>query len=358
MTTTQPTPLRALHPEATEYEQVGTASVPAVYGDLAAEYRTLRDKQGLIDLSACTLVEVRGDWESFLETVLARDVEYLTAERSLLSLVLDASGVPVDVVVVYGRDDGVLIESSFGAGDKLLAHLTAHASGDVEIIERDDLVVVGLEGPYSWGVIGRLIDQELPALPFEAVADAEWQGRQILFSRSGFTGEYGYKVIADHDTAAEFWRAASELAVPVGQRALELAMLEVRQPVPHHELTGGASVTTVGLNWLMDSTKESFVGRDPVMADFAAPPPVRTIGFSSEVLPEPGTAVLAAGEEIGTVVHAVHSIALGKTLGLARVQSEFAAAGLELTLNGGTHGSAYTLASPYVIPKSWSVPIV
>lgn len=358
MTTTQPTPLRALHPEATEYEEVGSASVPAVYGDLTAEYRTLRDKQGLLDLSACKLIEIRGDWESFLENVLARDVEYLTAERSLLSLVLDEHGAPVDVAVVYGRDDSVLVESSFGAGERLLAHLKAQAGDGVEVVERDDLVVIGLEGPYSWGAIGRLIDQELPALPFEAVADAEWDGRQILFSRSGFTGEYGYKIVADHDTAAAFWRSACELAPPVGQRALELAMLEVRQPVPHRELADGASVTTAGLNWLMDSTKENFVGRDAVMADFTAPPSMRTIGFSSDVLPEPGTAVLAGGEEIGTVVHAVHSVGLDKTLGLARVQSEFAAAGLELALNGGTHGSVHTLASPYVIPKSWSVPIV
>jgi glycine cleavage system aminomethyltransferase T len=358
MTTTQPTPLRAMHPETTEYEEVGTASVPAVYGDLATEYRTLRDKQGLLDLSACTLIEVRGDWESFLENVLARDVEYLTAERCLFSLVLDEHGAPVDVAVVYGRDDGVLIESSFGAGERLVTHLKAHAGDGVEVVERDDLVVIGLEGPYSWGAIGRLINQELPALPLEAVADAEWEGRQILFSRSGFTGEYGYKIISDHDTAAEFWRKASTLAPPVGQRALELAMLEIRQPVPHREFADGASVTTVGLNWLMDSTKENFVGRDAVMADFTAPPPMRTVGFSSDLLPEPGAAVLAGGEEIGTVVHAVHSVALGKTLGLARVQSEFAVAGLELALNGGTHGTAYTLASPYVIPKSWSVPIV
>lgn len=352
------TALRNLHPESTEYEEIGSASVPAVYSDLKQEYQTLRNKQGLIDLSSCTLIEVRGAWEALLEQVLARDVEYLTAERGLLSLVLDENGVPVDVAVVYGRDDSVLIESSFGNGERLLAHLREHAPEGAEIVERTDLVAIGLEGPYSWGAIGRLIDQELPALPFEAVADAEWQGRQILFSRSGFTGEYGYKIIADHETVAEFWKQAAELAPPVGQRALELAMLEVRQPVPYRELTDGASVSTVGLNWLMDSTKEAFLGRDAVMHDFRMPPAMKTVGFSSDVLPAPGTAVLADGEEIGSVVHAVRSVALGSTLGLIRVQSEYAAAGLELTLNGGSKGVLTTLASPYVIPKSWSVPIV
>ncbi len=353
------TALKELHPESTVYSDFGGASVPWAYGDAAKEYRTLRTSQALLDLSSCTIVEIRGDAAGFAQRVLARDVEYLTAERCLVALVLDDGGQPVDIVTVYGRGDTVLLESSFGNGPALLAHLRAQADDSVELVERTDLVSIGLEGPYSWGVVGRLIDHELPALPLETVSDITWQGHELIFARTGFTGEYGYRVIASHEAARAFWAQAAVIAPPVGQQALELAMLEVRQPILRLETADASSVASLGFNWLVDSTKESFVGRDALFAAFHRTDSPRTIGFTCAQSPAPGTAVLAGGEQIGTVVHAVHSIALGRTLGLARVHSDFAAAGLELTLGGtGPELTIDTVASPYIIPKSWSVPII
>lgn len=346
------------HPEGTVYGQVGDATVPLRFTDLSAEYEVLRDRAVALDLSGHTLVEISGPAAvDFAQRVLARDVEYLTSERCMMSLVLDDDGRVVDQVLAFGREDGLLLESSVGAGTRLIEHLRASNDEGVEIADRSaDLTVIGLEGPYAWGVVGRLIDGELASLPFEAVSDTVWNDVEIVFARTGFTGEYGYQMIVPIESAADLWRATLEHVTPAGQEALELAMLEVRQPIPRLETAGDADVIEIGANWLVDVTKDEFVGKEAVLAAFESRQGRRTVGFSGgDLVPEPGARVLAGGEDVGEVVFAVRSVGLGATLGLARVEAGLAAAGLELTVEGA---GVTTLTSPYIVPKSWSIPII
>ncbi|GIH96813.1 aminomethyl transferase family protein [Planobispora siamensis] len=353
------TVLATEHPEDTAYGQVGDATVPLRFSSLAEEYRVLRNRAAVLDLGGHGLIQITGaDGVDFAQRVLARDVEYLTSDRCMMSLVLDESGQVVDQVLAFGREDGLLLESSCGAGTRLLEHLLARvADDDVQITDRSgDLTVIGLEGPYAWGVVGRLIDAELASLPFESVVDTAWDDVEIVFARTGLTGEYGYQMIVPIESAAALWRRSLEHAQAAGVEALELAMLEVRQPIPRHEVTPGASVIEIGANWLVDITKDDFVGKDAVVEAFEAGGGRRTVGFTGcPGVPALGTRVQAAGQDIGEVVYAVHSVGLDATLGLARVTEDLAAAGLELTVGGLP---VTTLTSPYVVPKSWSIPII
>ncbi|MDR8415088.1 aminomethyl transferase family protein [Nonomuraea sp. 3-1Str] len=350
--------LASAHPQETVYGEVGDTTVALRFSSLAEEYKVLRERAAVLDLGGHGLIEITGpDAVAFAQRLLARDVEYLTSDRCMMSLLLDAEGGVVDQVLAFGREDGILLESSCGAGARLLEHLRANNDEGVEITDRSgDLTVLGLEGPYAWGVVGRLIDAELASLPFESVVDTTWNGADIVFARTGFTGEYGYQMIVPIEHATDLWGQALEHAQAAGQEALELAMLEVRQPIPRHEVTEGATVIEIGANWLVDVTKDEFLGRDAVLEAFESGGGRRTVGFTGgEGVPAAGTRVWVNGQDIGEVVHAVHSVGLGTTLGLARVDQDLAAAGLELTV-GGTEVT--TLTSPYIVPKSWSIPII
>jgi glycine cleavage system aminomethyltransferase T len=345
-------------PDGTVRGEILEATVALRYTTLADEYSAIRDRAALVDLSGARIIEISGgDATDFAQRVLARDVEYLTAERCMTSLVLDEAGHVVDTVVVWGRETGMLLESSVGGGARLLEHLKGLVGdADVEVADRsEEHVLFGLEGPYSWGVVGRLIDSELAALPFESVVDTEWDGTPIIFARTGFTGEYGYKVLVPRAEAQRLWEAAAAEAVPAGQEALELAMLEVRQPLVHRE-AGDVDILEMGANWLVDVTKEEFVGREAVLAAFEGPAGLRTIGFTTPGdAPAAGTPVTVDGERIGEVVHAVHSVGLDAALGLIRVPADLAAAGLRVSVG---EAEATTLTSPYITPKSWSTPII
>lgn len=348
------------HPQETEYRELTGTRVPWHYGDFEAEYRAIRTSSALLDHTAVGLTRLTGNVTPFLQKVLARDVEFLTPERCMMTLMLADDGHPIDLMTVYSFDDYVLLESSYGRQDEARAHLRAHAGEDVEITALDDWSMLGIEGPYSWGAIGRILEPAVTAMPYESVVEIDVSGHTFVFSRSGFTGEYGYKIIAPAYVITELWKELRKEVKPVGQRALEAAMLEVRQPVLHREAADGAGVVERGIQWLVDPTKADFVGRAQIMEQLADPTSGRLLGLSwaGGELPT-GTEVLAGETVIGKLVVAEYSPGMEKWLGLALVDRELASPGLTFDLRAGDGlVEAATLSSPYVLPASWSIPIL
>jgi aminomethyltransferase len=135
-------------------------------------------------------------------------------------------------------------------------------------------------------------------------------------------------------------------------------MLEVRQPRLHREVDEHAGVVECGLNWLVDLEKEQFTGRDAVVAEAEADHRRATIGFAAppDATVVGGATVLAGQRSIGRVLDAVSDPGLDQQLGLASVEAEFCASGLDLEVQheGMPSVTVRTLSSPYRVPTSWS----
>jgi aminomethyltransferase len=342
--------------------------VPWHFGDFDAEYRAIRSSAALFDHTAVGLTRLTGDVIPLLQQVLARDVEFLTPERCMMTLMLADDGEPIDLLTVYSFDDYVLLESSHGRQHAAREHLAAHSRGDgnVEIKALDgEWGMLGVEGPYSWGALGRVLDPAITALPYGSVLELDIRGTPVVFSRNGFTGEYGYKLIGPSDIISELWTSLLAQAAPAGQRALQTAMLEVRQPVLHRDCPSRAGIVPAGLQWLTDPMKSEFTGRVRLMAELADRESRRVIGICWTGPDSPAGAEVLAGENvIGDLVAAEYSPGLGKRLGLAMVDRDLAAAGLALGLRPAGQGTgepdaeAVSLAPPYVVPTSWTTPIL
>jgi glycine cleavage system aminomethyltransferase T len=344
--------------DGAELVEIGAARVPWHYGDPNAEYLAIRQHAARFDYSGAGLIALTGD-DGFelLQAALARDLEFVTPEQSLLSALLDEEGRPVDIVTVYLTDEGFRLETSIGQGPATIAHLEklrAAGHGPTATItdEADAVTIILVEGVRAVEVVEQAIDPDLGTLPFGGTMAASWNGGELPVSRTGFTGEYGYKFFVPTSDAEALWTAL-DAATPAGLAALETAMLEVRQPLLHREAADGATALQAGFNWLIDITKDGFVGRDAVAAEFDAGPSVLPVGFATDApdVPRVGAEVSIGGEPVGRVIWAVHSPGRGQTLGLARVRSEVAAAGLDLAIE---EARARTLAAPYHTPSSWA----
>jgi glycine cleavage system aminomethyltransferase T len=353
--------LAHLHGVGTEYRDVAGTRLAWKFSDYQTEYKAIRNSAALFDHTAVGLTRLTGDVTRLLQRVLARDVEFLTPERSMMTLMFTDDGRPIDLMTVYSFDDYVILESSYGRQHDTRQHLAAQAGDQVEITALDgEWGMLGIEGPYSWGALGRVLDPSLTALPYESVLELEYAGAPIIFSRSGFTGEYGYKIIGPSGVIADLWERLGNEATPVGQQALETAMLEVRQPILHREVSADTDVVSCGIQWLTDPTKDEFIGRGRLMAQLTdtASPRMLGITWAGDACPA-GTDVVAGETVIGKLKVSVDSPSLSRWLGLAVVDRDLAAPGLTLDLRNGRHATdAVSLSSPYVVPTSWSTPIL
>jgi len=339
---------------ATGYEMVGDAVVPWRCSSVDEEYAALRAQATIVDLTGCALVAIDGAGaESLLERAFTRDVEFLSPESSVMGLLLDDEARPVDLVTVFRTDIGFMVETSVGRGTSTLSHLETVGGSDVVVRRVDDRAMFGFEGPAAWSVAEALFDEPITGLPFQGVRHVAVDGLEATVSRTGVTGEFGFKVVCSVEHAASIASKAARYAQPMGHETLEVAMTEFRQPLLHREVSDDdATVVASGLNWLVDLEKDSFIGREALVAQREAGPSHLPVCFVSDTDVGRGSPIGAEGEQLGRVVHAVRSPGVDGWCGVAHVRPDCAASGLVLTLLDGP-GSVRTVSAPIVIPTSW-----
>jgi glycine cleavage system aminomethyltransferase T len=344
-------------PQPQQVTKIGHAEVPWVYTDLDTEYRALRTGAGVVDLDSAGLIELPADEaRRLLRTTVTRDLESLYPGNSGRALRLDQQGHPVDLVTVHRSRDRWLLETAFGRGAGTLTALTEQAEHVEPVDVREELGLLGIEGPDAPAVLGELVGPAATGVPLGSVARTTWDGEPVVVSRTGFTGERGYRLLVPRARHPEIFAAAAELARPVGFQALEVAMLEVRFPVLHREVGPDDTALVCGYHWLVDHDRPGFTGRDAVLAEHGAGPAAVTVGVAF-----PAGARLAeraelsmAGVPVGRLVHHVQSPGLACTLALARVAPEWAASGIECVAAGDPEPvTGRTASAPYLLPRSW-----
>ncbi|MGC0419625.1 hypothetical protein [Embleya sp. AB8] len=344
------------------------AVVPWTYCDDEREYHALRHETAVFDLDCTGLIALPAPGaQALLRTAVPSDLKAVFPGQSATTLLLDPAGHPLDTITAYRLRDRWLLETAFGRGPDTLAHLTSvgAALDDADRVEPEDVrpefATIGIEGPYAWRVLRELLGDGVTSVPLGGIVHRTWRDAPILVARSGYTGEYGYKVFVPAALGAALFDAAvAKGAVPAGFRTLEAAMLEVRQPLPHREVGPGDTVLGCGYNWLADLDQPDFIGRDALLAEFKTGPAVRTVGLSLPrgVEPAEQAEVSVAGLTIGRLVHHADSPGPGRTLALARVAPDWAASGIDCEVTG-VDGPipVRSVSSPYLVPLSWSVSI-
>ncbi|TMQ62897.1 MAG: hypothetical protein E6K79_11620 [Candidatus Eisenbacteria bacterium] len=120
--------------------------------DAAADYRSLRESFCSVDLSAWTVLRLRGpDTRAFLQGLASQDLESARAGAALPSFFLNEKGRPVALAWVELGEEGssALVISDEGARSSLRAHFERfRIMEDVEIEGPDGMPpLIGIAGP-------------------------------------------------------------------------------------------------------------------------------------------------------------------------------------------------------------------
>jgi aminomethyltransferase len=255
-------------------------SVPAYWSE-SMEYFAGRNACGVFDLTPMVKHRVTGpDALPYLNRLMTRDVRKLKPGRVGYSVWCNDNGRVIDDGTLFHLRDGVYRICS--QEQQIDWFMTNTVGFDVQVTEdTHDVAALAVQGPTSCAVLKAMGLAGIENLTPFGLEYFDFEGAELMVSRTGYTGDLGYELWIDPDHAEALWDrlfAAGKLRGirAMGSKALDLLRIEAgfilagadflpaMQAVrPGHT----RSPFELGLGWLVHFDKGVFNGRQALLEE-------------------------------------------------------------------------------------------
>lgn len=341
-----------LYPLYQQYEGVrcidfGGWELPVQFSGIQKEHEAVRERAGLFDVSHMGEFTVQGEQaEAFLQKLTTNDVTTLVPGQAQYTLMCYPDGGVVDDLLVYKLEDQhyMLVVNASNI-DKDWAWLQEHMVPGVSMTnDSAETALLALQGPLAADIIGKVTDTDVSIIePFRFVQNAEVCGVKLLLSRTGYTGEDGFELYVQANQAAAVWNGLMEAGadqglVPAGLGARDTLRFEAKLPLYGQELSPTISPLEAGVGMFVKLNAGPFIGHEALLQQKNDGPARKLVGIEvlERGIPRPHYPIYAEGVQIGEVTTGTQSPTLKRNLGLALINSQYAALGtpLEIEIRG------------------------
>ena len=315
---------------------------------VGAECRNVHENVGLQDMSAFAKFEVFGPGaERWLDSILTNRIPKTVGRVTLTYLLTKRGGVRAEFTLTrlgpqrfYMVSAGGLEAHDFDTLEKLVPE-DGGVRLDKVTTQRGVLV---LAGPRSREVLAKVTGADLSskAFPWLTARHLSVRAAGLLALRVNFVGELGYELHHPIETQTYVFDALMEAGAafgikPFGIRAMDSLRLEKSYKLVGRELSIEYAALESGLERFVDFDKGPFLGRDALVTWCGK-------GFENKLVTlelqdvtdadargsEP---VAKSGRMIGRTTSGGYGWRTGKSLALAMLRPEFAAAGTEVDIS-------------------------
>lgn len=311
-------------------------NMPIQYKSIEDEHIAVRTDCGIFDVSHMGEVLVEGkDAEKFVNYIFTNDVTDAQPGKCFYGMMLNQDGGVVDDLLVYKKSDtSFLLVINASNIDKDISWILKYAK-DFEIkIENLSEIYgeIAIQGPNAEKVIENNLEIEVADLEFYTFKETEWNGENIIISRTGYTGEDGFEIYASHNIIKKIWDLLvdSGATVPCGLGCRDTLRFEAGLPLYGDELTDDITPIEAGLGMFVKLEKDNFIGKDSVEKQKSEGPKRKIVGIEllEKAIPRHGYEVLNTYDEvIGTITTGYHSISTGKDIAMALIDSKYSTTG-------------------------------
>lgn len=332
--------------------------MPIGYEGVLAEHRAVRERVGLFDLSHLGRVDVVGPrgFEA-LQRTLSNDLTRLGVGRAQYNLVTNELGGIQEDLIVYrlGQERWLVVPNA--SNTDLVVELLRASAGAEAVEPRPDRCLLGVQGPSSMEVVGTLFPA-VADLPFMACVEVDFGGVPVVLTRSGYTGERGYELIAGGAVAGALWEGLTEAGAafgiePCGLAARDVLRLEMGYPLFGQDLGPDRTPLEAGLGWAVALDKGPFPGREAIVRQAVEGVPSRLRGLVTtgrRHIPRAHQQVRSGGDTVGEVTSGTFSPTLGVGIALSYLSpAEAFEPGAEVEIDvRGRAASARVVTPPFV----------
>ena len=298
--------------------------MPVSYSGIIAEHNAVRSSVGLFDIGHMGLVKVVGDNAlAFLQKVATNDASKLALGQCQYSILCNDQGGVIDDILVYNLPMYFLLVVNASNTDKVLAWLKDRARNfkDVSVGLFDNYCTLSIQGPKAEEVVSRVLDVETKDIKRNHTL---WW-RDIIISRTGYTGEDGLELIVAKNKAVATWQAFINAGVtPCGLGARDTLRLEAGLPLYGHEYDDETTPIEASYGWAVKFEKSEFIGKEPMLLEKQTGLRKRLVGLEPEgrSIPRTGDLVYINDKAIGQVTSGSFSPTFNKPIALAYLSEQ------------------------------------
>ncbi len=344
--------------------EFGGWEMPVHYTSIMDEHLAVRKAAGIFDISHMGEVLVSGpEAEAFLNRTLTNDARKLAVGQGQYTLMCNERGGVIDDLYAYRLSDEeylLIINASRVADD--VAWLEKQwacfaGRGGVKIQDISNATgAVAVQGPrvaefmdqcFPGASIGGTVGTQVTGLKKNQIGKFSFSGKEVWISRTGYTGEDGFEVVAPGEVIGAIWSGVLQAGravglKPAGLGARDTLRTEVCYPLYGHELDESTTPIEAGLGFFVALDKGEFNGRAVLAEQKSTGTDRKLVAFKMtdrSAPPRPHYPIWSAGPgaaRAGEVTSGTQSPSLSLGIGMGYVRPEFAKAStpIEIEIRG------------------------
>lgn len=300
--------------------------LPIDYGSAIKEVNAVRNAAGMFDVSHMGRLEVIGEQAiPALQKLFTNDITKLEDGGGHYTLMCNPKGGVIDDLIAFRMTaDHFYIVVNASNLEKDKAWIERHLPDGVKMIDKSPkTALIALQGPVA---IETIVKAGLTAAAdtkrFHLV-QGQVAGKDVLATRTGYTGEDGFEIACANEDAEIIWNALIKAGedkgvVPCGLAARDVLRTESALPLYGHEMDEDTTPAEAGLmRWVKLDVGE-FIGRDAIAALVERGLDKKLIGIQMEgrVVPRADDTV-ASNKGEGRVTSGTFSPTLGLGIAMA-----------------------------------------
>ncbi|PYS50412.1 MAG: hypothetical protein DMF68_07290 [Acidobacteria bacterium] len=354
-------PLDEMHKRlGAKMEEESNRLLPASYGDVAAEYKVVREGgAGLIDFSSRGRIEVAGtEAEQFLNGLVTNDVKALEVQGWMRAAFPNAQGrLIASVRVLRLSSDRFLFDTESSTHERVLKTLERFKlAGDFHVTDlTNEVAHISVQGKGATQTIRETLGEEAAQVERLRVVELKWRDHTLHLIRATHTAEEGFDLFVNSGDAIALWDAlVASGALPVGFDALDILRIEAGIPRYGVDVDETNVVLEAAGDDAVSFTKGCYIGQEIIARiHWRGHVAKRLAGlsFDEQVEVRSGDRVKSTDDkEIGRITSVTFSPSLNCHIALAIIKYDYLAPGTTVRVIYGDAEqlSAHVTELPFV----------
>ena len=251
--------------------------MPIQYQGITTEHLNVRNQVGIFDVSHMGEFKIFGkDSTKFLNYICSNNIEKISIGKAQYNLLMNPSGGIIDDLIVYRT----------AISEYMLVVNAANISKDYDWIKKninsfeceiknisDEMGLISVQGPNSTNLLNKIFTgkniHDLTRFCFKNIGNINGFKKDIIVSKTGYTGSLGYEIYIDNDDILLLWKQLLNLSdkykvMPVGLGARDTLRLEMGYCLYGNDINDDITPFEANLMWATNLNK-NFIGKEKLL---------------------------------------------------------------------------------------------